>query len=194
MNFNLIKSRRITISIYVDELGILTVKAPINMSNDKIYEFIKSKEAWIKKHQSKKLTITNKYQAVLSKNKGLLYGEIVDFSEDFIKNVKRIANEYLPQRLQYLSNFYGFIYNGVKIKNYKSRWGACDKTNNIFLNYKLVMIDNELIDYVILHELCHTKYFNHKKDFHKLLSSYFINEKLLRETLKKFSFINKIDY
>lgn len=194
MNVNLIKSRRKTISIHIDEFGFITVKAPVNLSNDKIFDFVKSKEKWINKHQNEKSSIANKYQEVISKKKGLIYGEIVDYTNDFIKNLKQIAIKYLPQRLKYLAEVYGFIYNDVKIKNYKSRWGACDKYKNIYLNYKLVMIDKELIDYVILHELCHTKYFNHNKDFHKLLSNYFTHEKLLRDKLKKFCFVNKINY
>ena len=56
------------------------------------------------------------------------------------------------------------------------------------------MVDKDLIDYVILHELCHTKFFNHKKDFHNLLKSYFENDKELNLRLKKFSFISKIVY
>ena len=194
MNFTVLKSKRKTISITIDELGKVIVKAPLNMPNEYIYNFIKAKQGWIDKHLTKKASVNSEFYEVLAKNKGLLYGKPVDFNSDYIKICKLLANEYLPERLSYLASAYGFSYNGVKIKNYKSRWGACDKNKNIYLNYKLVMLNKDLIDYVILHELCHTKYFNHQKSFHNLLSSFYKNEKLIKNELKKYTFINKIEY
>lgn len=194
MNFTILKSKRKTITITIDELGKVTIKAPLNTPNDYIYKFIKSKESWINKHLEKKANINSEFKEVLDKTKGLMFGKIVDFDGNFIKTCKKLANEYLPQRLNYLASIYGFNYNDFKIKNYKSRWGACDKNKNIYLNYKLIMINKHLIDYVILHELCHTKFFNHQDSFHNLLSSFYKNEKTIKNELKKFSFINKIEY
>ncbi len=194
MNFTILKSKRKTISITVDEFGKVTIKAPLNTPNDYIYKFIKSKEGWLNKHLDKKASINSEFKEILDKTKGLLFGKIVDYDANFIKTCKILANEYLPQRLNYLASVYGFNYSGYKIKNYKSRWGACDKNKFIYLNYKLIMINKDVIDYVILHELCHTKFFNHQNGFHKLLSSFYKNEKVLKTQLKKFTFINKIEY
>lgn len=194
MKINIIKSNRKTVALYVSETGDLTVKAPFNYPDDKIYNFIKSKEVWIKKHIENKSEILYKYEQVITKRKGLIFNKIVDITDDFKNVLLETSFDYLPKRLNYLAEKLGFNYNKLKIKNYKSRWGACDKNKNVYLSYKLIMIDKDLIDYVILHELCHTKFFNHKKEFHNLLKSYFINERELNKRLKKFSFISKIEY
>jgi predicted metal-dependent hydrolase len=194
MEIKVVKSRRKTLSLYIDEFGNLTVKAPQNLPNDKIYEFVKSKEDWIKKHQQNALNFNNLYSDVINKKKGMIFNKIVDFGANFKNTLIDISSYYLPKRLSELANKFSFNYNGVKIKNYKSRWGACDKKNNIYLNYKLVMLDKNLIDYVLIHELCHTKFFSHNNDFHNLLKSFFNNEFSLRKRLKNFSNICKIQY
>lgn len=75
------------------------------------------------------------------------------------------AKEYLPERLEFLSQKYGFRYENLTLKNLTSRWGSCSGRNNINLNLHLVRLPHELIDYVLLHELVHTKEKNHGKRF-----------------------------
>ena len=190
----ILRSKRRTLSINIDVFGNVTVKAPLYVSDKKINEFISSKKDWINKVLSKTDATNTEYCEIFNKSKGLIFGKIVDYTEDFIKTVKKLANEYLPERIKHLSNMINMPYNSVKIKDYKSRWGSCDKNKNISLNYKLVMIDKILLDYVIIHELCHTVYFNHKNEFHKLLKSFFKNEIDIRKRLNGYSFINKIDF
>lgn len=194
MEIKIEKSRRKTVSLHINEFGKLTVKAPQNYPNEKIYEFVNSKRKWIIKHQKNVCEFNDIYFDVINKKKGLIFNKIVDYSVDFKDRLIDISNEYLPKRLQELAEKFSFTYNAVKIKNYKSRWGACDKKNNIYLNYKLVMLDKDLIDYVLIHELCHTKFFSHSIDFHSLLKSFFKNEFSYRKRLKSFSNICKIEY
>ena len=75
----------------------------------------------------------------------------------------------LPERVNVLSRINGFSYNKVFIKNLKSRWGSCSNVNNINLNLHLMRLPEHLIDYVILHELCHTKEKNHGPGFWNLM-------------------------
>ncbi len=75
------------------------------------------------------------------------------------------AKEYLPGRLRSLADEHGFHYNKVFIKNHKSRWGSCSSKNNINLSLHLMRLPDELIDYVILHELVHTEIKNHSSAF-----------------------------
>ena len=81
------------------------------------------------------------------------------------------AKEYLPKRLEFLANKYNFRYNQVRIKNNSSNLGSCSYRNNINLNLHIMRLSDELIDYVILHELCHTVEKNHGERFWKLLDS-----------------------
>jgi len=79
------------------------------------------------------------------------------------------AKSFLPGRVAWLASQFGFRYNNVAIKKLKSRWGSCSGVNNINLNLHLMRLPDELIDYVLLHELCHTVEKNHGKAFWKLL-------------------------
>lgn len=78
---------------------------------------------------------------------------------------RREAQEYLPERVRQLALRYGFQYQKVRIKNQKSCWGSCSKRNNINLNLHLMRLPDELIDYVILHELTHTRVHDHSSRF-----------------------------
>ncbi len=88
-----------------------------------------------------------------------------------VEALRRDAKVYLPLRMLELAIQHGFRYKGVSIKNMKSRWGSCSGTQNINLNLHLMRLPDHLIDYVLLHELCHTKVMNHGKEFKELLHS-----------------------
>ncbi|TAJ15148.1 M48 family peptidase [Marinilabiliaceae bacterium JC017] len=87
-----------------------------------------------------------------------------------IEEVYRMeAKSILPVRLNWLAKQYGFTYKQVFIKNLKSKWGSCSGQNNINLNLHLMRLPDVLIDYVLLHELCHTVEKNHGFNFWSLL-------------------------
>ena len=79
------------------------------------------------------------------------------------------AKTILPYRIETLANKYGFKYQKLTIKNTKTRWGSCTFSNNINLSLHLIRLPDYLIDYVILHELVHTKVKNHSQEFWKML-------------------------
>lgn len=79
------------------------------------------------------------------------------------------AHEYLPRRIEMLAQQYDLPFSKLTIKNTRSFWGNCSRTKAIVLSLHLMHLPDELIDYVILHELCHTKHMNHGKDFWILL-------------------------
>jgi len=82
---------------------------------------------------------------------------------------RKEAKEYLPDRVMTLASKHKFQYKKVAIKNSKTRWGSCSFDNSINLSLNLMRLPNHLIDYVILHELVHTKIKNHSRDFWQLL-------------------------
>lgn len=84
--------------------------------------------------------------------------------------LRREAKTFLPARLRELADPHGFRYAKVFIKNMKSRWGSCSSTNNINLNLHLMRLPDHLIDYVLLHELCHTVEKNHGPGFWRLMA------------------------
>jgi predicted metal-dependent hydrolase len=98
--------------------------------------------------------------------------------------LKKESQTLLPQRVEALSLKHGIPFKSIAVKKLKSRWGSCDNQKNIVLNIYLVQLDWILIDYVILHELAHTKYQNHQAEFWRYLESLQKDYKQNRKALK----------
>ncbi|MDR3125732.1 MAG: M48 family metallopeptidase [Candidatus Nomurabacteria bacterium] len=130
-------------------------------------------------------------RALIDKNRAKLrrnlknLPQIKHYSESEIKQIRRKAHEFLPARVDFLARRHGFRYAKVSLRNQKTRWGSCSSKNNLSLNIALVLLRPELIDYVILHELAHTKHKNHSADFWRCLENVLPNYKNLRRELKK---------
>ncbi len=90
----------------------------------------------------------------------------------------------LEHRIDVYNRHYGFDFNDIKIKRMKSRWGSCSTKKNLNFNYRLIELPERLIDYVIVHELCHLKEFNHSKKFWNLVALMMPDWKSLRKELR----------
>ncbi len=101
-----------------------------------------------------------------------------------IEQTRKIAKKVLPKRLGELAQQYGFCYKRLAVRNARTRWGSCSHANNINLNMHLIKLDNDLIDYVILHELCHTIEKNHSPRFWALVEKHMPDFKERRKKLK----------
>ncbi len=84
---------------------------------------------------------------------------------------KERARILVHERLVHWNQFYGLPYKRVAIRNQRSRWGSCSTKGNLNFNYRLVFLPVELVDYVIVHELCHLKHFNHAEEFWNLVET-----------------------
>ncbi len=129
-------------------------------------QFLLSKLPWAKKNLSKLKKLQKNYpqQSLLPIN-------------------KKEAKTVLTERLNFLAQKYRFSYNKLFIRNQKTRWGSCSSKNNISLNMNLVRLPQKLQDYVILHELVHTKHKNHSKKFWAEMDRYVGDGKRLRKEM-----------
>ncbi|MGD0284538.1 MAG: SprT family zinc-dependent metalloprotease [Candidatus Saccharimonadales bacterium] len=103
-----------------------------------------------------------------------------------IRALQREAQNLLPQRLRLLADNHSFAYQKVNTRHLKSRWGSCNQDNEISLNIFLMQLPWQLIDYVLLHELAHTRVHNHSPEYWDVLRQNLPNAKQLRREMRKY--------
>jgi len=103
-----------------------------------------------------------------------------------IRALRRQAEQLLPQRLATLAAAHGFTYRQVSVKQLKSRWGSCDHQANIVLNLFLMQLPWELIDYVLLHELTHTRILKHGSEFWQAMDAVLPKTKVFKKDLRDY--------
>ena len=98
-----------------------------------------------------------------------------------------LAKNHMKERVDFYAQKMGLLYNELKFRRMKRRWGSCSNKRNITLNLYLFNTSKELIDYVIVHELAHLVQMNHSKKFHKVVEYYMPQAKELEKKLKGFN-------
>ncbi|WP_291927534.1 SprT family zinc-dependent metalloprotease [Candidatus Thioglobus sp.] len=208
MDYQLIRSQRKTLSLQINQNAELIVRAPNRLSVKKIEQFIDEKSDWIDKKSSsmhankprkpsytegkKFLYLGNEYPLNIdtANAKGLRFdGQTFSLStggkQEFLAYYKAAFKKIALPRLEYYAKKHHLNYNQVRLKTQKTLWGSCSSANNINLNYLLIMAPMSVVDYVIVHELCHTIHKNHSKDFWHLVGQILPNYKASKSWLKE---------
>jgi predicted metal-dependent hydrolase len=122
------------------------------------------------------------------KGKGVLDDDIQATARRTVRRaLQKQAESYLPRQLRYLAEQHGFVYSQITFGNAKGRWGSCTSKGVIRLNIALMKLPLGLIDYVLVHELSHTKELNHSSRFWSLVESAYPHYKSARKQLKQFT-------
>lgn len=175
MKVTVIRSNRKTVAIQVNSDLSVTVRAPRSASEKDIEEILKKKEAWISKHIEKIKTTKERLEAESTEK--LTREKVIALAEEALKII--------PARVEYFAKVIGVTYGKITIRNQKTRWGSCSSKGNLNFNCLLMLAPPEVLDYVVVHELCHRKQMNHSKAFwlevEKVLPDYKEARKWLKE-------------
>ena len=175
MEVTIIKSNRKTVSIQVNSDLSVTLRVPRQATQRDIQKILKEKEPWIVKHMED--IRQKKAAAGLSAPERLTNAEIHELGDKALK--------YIPGRVEYFAQRVGVTYGRITIRNQKTRWGSCSSKGNLNFNCLLMLTPPEVIDYVVVHELCHRKEMNHSKAFwsevEKILPDYKVRLKWLKD-------------
>ena len=167
------KSRRTTISVQITPDQKLLVKAPAYTSIKAVEDFLREKRDWIIK-QINRTKVTSQQAAQM----GIL-------SDKEIRKLKRDAKKIIPERVEYYAKLSGITYNRIFIRLQKSRWGSCSVEGNLNFNALLALMPLEVLDSVVVHELCHRRHMDHSKAFYDEVLKIFPDYKKWDKWLKQ---------
>ena len=157
---NIIRSNRKTLSIQLKS-GEIIARAPLRMKDKEIYSFIESKKSWIEKNLAK---MEEREKAI---------SEVQPFTQEEINAHAEKAKQIIPERVRYYAPKIGVTYNRITIRCQRTRWGSCSSKGNLNFNCLLALFPLEVIDSVVVHELCHRKHMNHSPQFYAEIEKVF---------------------
>ena len=160
LRITIIRSDRKTLSVQIKN-GELIARAPLRMKEKDIYTFIESKKVWIQKH----LASSEEAKKAL--------GEIQPFTKEELKELVVKAKLIIPKRVEHYAPLIGVTYNRITIRSQRTRWGSCSSKGNLNFNCLLVLFPPEVIDSIVVHELCHRKHMNHSPQFYAEIDKVF---------------------
>ena len=197
--YTLTRQKRKTIAMYVRENG-LEVRAPLRVSKAEIDSFVESKRTWIERALAAQAQRTGKKSAFeLDYGSRLLYcgreyavgefGVPPGLAPEGIKCAcvaiyRQRAKRDLTVKVQRYAALMGVQPAGVKISGAKTRWGSCSSKKSLNFSWRLVMAEEDVIDYVVVHELAHIKQMNHSPDFWAIVQNIMPDYKVRRQQLK----------
>jgi len=223
IEYNLMKSKRKTISISVDPKGNVIVKAPLRLSDEKVLELVKQKASWIGQKlllieeavgqiqdkeyvngeifnylgkeyvlqliidvTKKKLNVyisDDKLVVTVSTNESIINEDILKIA--ITKWYKQMAKLVIAERVTYYESLFTEKRGPIIVKEQKKRWGSCSQDGTLRFNWRIIMAPEYIIDYIVVHEMCHLRYMNHANKFWNLVEHILPDYKVRKEWLKK---------
>lgn len=196
-----VSARARRLQLKIDHCGLVVI-CPKNISREDALLFLNSNRAWVLKHLDQiqvstssfiwpeeicfpaldqRFGITYRWNTKRMSMRTLTNGNLQCalprkdpylFKQGFRRWLLRQARPWLLNKLSALSDYYGLPYKKASIRCQKTRWGSCSQNKDISLNAQLIFFPKAVVDYVIIHELCHTIYMNHSKEFWSMVEAY----------------------
>lgn len=192
ITYKVFRNRRTkNIRLYVNVLGELEVRVPRSLNDESLAGILSEHKNWILKHFAKRKILNGFYylgkKVKVEQSRDLfLTTHHITFSNNVMKILSPANNddlllaiyenwlmtkaeEYIVPRAAELAGKQNYIINRINIRRQKTRWGSCSMKGNLSFNFRIMRFDKDVIDYVIIHEMCHLKEMNHSKKFWKLV-------------------------
>lgn len=180
VEYDIVRSKRKTYSITLNENGTLLVRIPLRVPDADAERILREKQLWI----TEKIEILKERQSKKPANT-LTETQRISLEKRYIQ----AAREYIPQRAAYYRDSYPSLirghYSRIRIGNQKTRWGSCSSKGTLSFNWRLMLAPPAILDYVIVHELCHLTYMNHSGDFWECVAAILPDYKEKRKWLKE---------
>lgn len=209
------RSKRRTLSITVTTEGKVVVHAPLKYPENKIYEFVESRSAWIEKCLQKydgytktpenlngysfllfgkntKIVLTDKKFIRFDNENGVIYLPETDAKARLTKWLKDNAKRIIFDVCQKKAKVMGTNYTSLKVNSAKTRWGSCSAKNGLNFSFRLIYADREVLEYVVIHELSHTFYHDHSNRFWNKVEEFCPEWRRKRKWLKDNAFLMNI--
>lgn len=167
------RAKRMRLAVYCD--GSIVVTAPFTLQENEVHKFVSEKMNWV----LSKIDYFKKFKHI---NIG------PNNRRDYLEN-KEKALCLIKERIAYFSQEGGYSYTKIKIKRHKSRWGSCSRMGNLNFNYKIIFLPAKIRDYIVVHEFCHLKEFNHSRHFWDLVEGIVPDYRKTRKELRRLKFI-----
>ena len=170
--YEIVRSKRKTYGIHVATGGKVTVRIPLRGSEKFAISLAESKKNWIA-------------SCVLKLQNVPVQREKTPSEKRLEAIYRKAAREYFPKRVSHYARMLGVTYGKISIRDQKTRWGSCSSEGNLSFNWRLILAPPDVLDYVVIHELCHRKEMNHSKEFWALVESLMPEYKERRKWLRE---------
>ncbi len=171
VEYEVIYSSRKTLAIQVTSKGQILVRAPKQTSQELIERFLSEKENWIRKHQkeAKENTLPDPPR----------------FSETRRRRYIELARRIFTKKTAHYASVLRVTYGRISIREQKTRWGSCSSAGNLNYNWRLIFAPEEVVDYIVIHELAHRIEMNHSPAFYQVVASVMPDYKKQQTWLKE---------
>lgn len=178
IDYTIVRSKRRSIGFEVRPGGKITVRIPMRASVNTVKEIIEDKKDWLYEMylKQKDKIDTDSLREAERNDPRTAYLE---------KKYRQAAKRYIYERVEYYIEMIGGHYSSIRIGDQKTRWGSCSNNGTLSFSWRLMLAPPRVLDYVVIHEICHLTYMDHSKNFWDLLSVYDPDYKEHRKWLKE---------
>lgn len=172
-DYEIIYSSRKTLALQITAEGRVIVRAPVGCPRSVIKSFVQQKERWVKTHLARLQERTENTSAnppISEKNRARYIS---------------IARDIFTRKTEYYARIMGVSYGRIAIREQKTRWGSCSSKGNLNFNWRLILAPEQVLDYVVVHELAHRREMNHSKAFYAIIENVLPDYRKARRWLKE---------